>query len=950
MKRLVACLMILAFAMTGAVGISAEEAEKSMYVEFAEGVGIMDKTDEAKDTELTRGDFAELIYRLVCGADGGEKAEAWYENTFAEDAYNTEITISGNAVYFDDVLESDSYYDAVFEMNRLKIMMGTGTRTFSPTKTITYAEAATAMVRLLGYDIYAKNSSYWQTASSLDLFKGMKPAQSEALTKGGAAQMLYNCLDINLLEIKISKDREVQYQPYEGKTIYSEFMDLYETKGLVESTPVTSIYNADGAGENKALIANVKYDVSRVPEIYNYIGRDVKLYYQDREEDDCLKVLYFRLSGKDTAEVISAADFESVDGYSISYYNNNRLVTKKMQTGATVIYNGILKTDYTAADFDIENGDITIIKTADSQSYNIAVINNYISYTVSDINKTKQMISAKRAANSNVKSFDLSEEAVEAYKCMIYTASGEKTDFSAISVGSVIDVSENNGYCKIIVSSEKIAEFTVISVSTDEDYIEIASADGTIYKIPKKYYENTKNDKPVLNGTYSLRLNSFGEVCYVEKVTSKAGKELAYIISATPGEDESYVGRIKYFNMKGSIIRKDITNEMKLVLSDGKKMRIKDENDFNTVIANMDGVTIAELIFDEAGNLTQLTLPQEKTGVRDGELGCFVNNRKVQWSGVTSPTFFEDAMLSDDTVIINVDTSQTDEKKRYTIINKNSLKDGNEYTISAFNYSEDSVIADCIIMTDAASESWGTRTQTVYLIDNVSRGIDDDDEEVVRAEAYKITYGANAEKVELISDIGILDKAETFFDQNAGIKLKKGDVIVCEIFDGRVERAIVAFEIFNQSKKTEPNIIGTIGYYSADKNTLNTNPFSIKDAEPTSYKESAVNRVRSGYMRFFAANAYNIENNKFLTYTSQPIDKGSSFDKTRADTKYLTETTVLPSKNMVVVTGNYKNMTVSNAAASDIKTYMNAGAKCSKLFMVQRYGRIYSMIIVNTEE
>lgn len=247
------------------------------------------------------------------------------------------------------------------------------------------------------------------------------------------------------------------------------------------------------------------------------------------------------------------------------------------------------------------------------------------------------------------------------------------------------------------------------------------------------------------------------------------------------------------------------------------------------------------------------------------------------------------------------------------------------------------------------SETWGSRSQTVYLINDIYLGIDDDDNEIIRAEAYKIKYGNNAEKVELISEIGILDKAETFFDKNAGLKVKKGDVLICDIYDGWVERALVVFSIFDNNKKSAPNIVGTIGTYSSDKNILNTNPYSINESGAV-FKESTMLNVRTNNARFFAANAYAVENNKFLTYTSQPLDQGQSFDKTKADTKYYTETTVLPTRNMVVVSGTQKNMTVQNASESDIKTYMNSGSNCSKLFLVQHYARVYSMIIVNVEE
>lgn len=237
-------------------------------------------------------------------------------------------------------------------------------------------------------------------------------------------------------------------------------------------------------------------------------------------------------------------------------------------------------------------------------------------------------------------------------------------------------------------------------------------------------------------------------------------------------------------------------------------------------------------------------------------------------------------------------------------------------------------------------------TNNVYLVDKVYKGISDDDEAVEKAEVYRISVTGEAEKMEIVDDESRLCNAETFFDENAGLKVRKGDVLFLELEENRITRAVVLYRIFNEDKTVMCALAGSTGVYDSQNGTA-TNPFKLNSQGKLDTYE--VNVLRNSPARFFAGVAYNTENGEYVTYTSQPIDRGYAFDKKNLDSRYLTETVVLPQKYVVVNVQN-NNLELKNATSEDIRTFKNSGTECSKLFVLTRYAAVRQLVVINIEK
>ncbi len=136
------------------------------------------------DETMYRIDFAQAMSRLInCPVNGYQ----------VKDLY-------------DDVKDGDPGYGEVSVMYDMDIMNGKGNRIFAPDDYIAVPEAITAMVRLLGYTAKAQAKGgypggYTLTATDLGLLKNVSyEGCDEGITAGALAEIIYNALDVEMVD------------------------------------------------------------------------------------------------------------------------------------------------------------------------------------------------------------------------------------------------------------------------------------------------------------------------------------------------------------------------------------------------------------------------------------------------------------------------------------------------------------------------------------------------------------------------------------------------------------------------------------------------------------------------------------------------------------------------------------------------------------------------------
>ncbi|MBQ4086773.1 MAG: S-layer homology domain-containing protein [Clostridia bacterium] len=187
-KRWIACLLALCMACFALPAF----AESASGAEALKGYGIMQGDTDGNlrlDDEITRAEATALIYRLHKEKD--------------ED-------VATIGVSFPDM----TGHWAAAEVACAKaegLVDGTTETTFEPDKTVTLQEFLKMTVTLLGYNAQAERQGYpvgyMIVSTQLGLTKGITSAADANVTRGMAADILANALDVPLMKTMDDEDK-----------------------------------------------------------------------------------------------------------------------------------------------------------------------------------------------------------------------------------------------------------------------------------------------------------------------------------------------------------------------------------------------------------------------------------------------------------------------------------------------------------------------------------------------------------------------------------------------------------------------------------------------------------------------------------------------------------------------------------------------------------------------
>ena len=941
MKKITTLLLLAAiFVMSfGTSTVIAEEKDYSYYLNFINKLGIAEDVSGAKSV-VTRGAFADYVSRILA-----ESKNETNDSFFGDDNYNDLILPGENLGIFEDVPESSEYYNGVREVYRRSVMKGMGNGEFQPDSEISFKEVATAMVRLLGYNIQVKDNDYLSVAEGLGLFKGISYTADKKISLEELALVFYNCWDIDVMELKY-EDGNVNYSIKNGTNIFEAYMSVYKYSGQLEKNPFTSIYGNGGAGKDNVIISGVEYIDKADYEFYDYIGRDVEFFCKEDESADEKTILWGYLSGKDEAITVGADDVVGFENYRFTYYNGKREVSKNVEQNAVLICNGTYKAGFTTDDFDFDSGDVTIIRPKNASGYSIITVNNYKSMRVTHVDAAKSVIHAQGGYNEEASAIKMDSDTIEPWRVRYYMDNAE-TDLKSITDGMVIDVLQSDGYLKIVAVNKAAYKLSLASIGNEDDGAELIFADGTKYTMPYSYYDSMKraNAEPKIGNIYNIALNSFGKIAYMECVKEEPATGFVYIIRVIKDDELDKIGYIKYMNDKGDIILTEIQENAKFTNQERTSIKIKNSDTVSKIV-DKDGAPyegVAKIEKDKDGSVTQILLPADDGKSRDNVFGTMVYKKNVVYCGSPSYKHFEGLMFDDNKIIFNVDKNKEDENKRYKICDSTRLRDGTEYNVSGYNFYSDSSVANCIVVNGTIPEKFMSG-DSMYVIDKVYEDLYGDDEAVTMVKAYSLSQYSDPEELTFPTEGDSVTKAETFFDEKAGVKLKKGDIIYAEIEDNYIVRAVLVYRIFNEDG--ESNLYATSGVYDPE-NGVKTNPYGINE----DFKIQATNNltsIRGGGIdsRFFAGSVYDFELSKYITYTSQPVREGKKYDTSKSSARYFTETLSIPYR-YIAIDVDGKNINVRKGTTSDIVTYKNAGAGCTELFLRTSFAVIRQMVLIN---
>ena len=780
MKKIISIMLSVLFIIssTNIVFAENERYSEEKIQESLDILKILDviSDDYTKDTaanqEVTRAEFSYYAARLIKLQD-----------------YN-------HSTYFYDVPDSHWAFESINALASTGVVSGYGDHLFMPDQKISSTEATTILLRLFGYSSeYFGANKFNSLAVELGLLKGFKG--SSVLTLEDMLILLRNALECNLCETKMGINKSY----YIGdETVLSKYYDSYFEEGVLSGASRISIYG-ESINDNTAIIDGVEY-INNSETLIDYLGEDISFIYRENEREDTREILWFQSLNKsnDTITLGLKDDKEYDASNNILKYaleSENRTRTVRLASNITILYNGDVYDDINKA-LNAENYTVKLLKTNNSNAYNLAIVEEYFNVIVSGVNSDDECI-----YNSiNGEKVSLSDNDYD--KVTIIDEGGNPTEFSSIVADDCVSVyrSASNRFIRAVVSKQKITG--VISSMSNSDNRKTITIDGQAYEA---YTDNVDLFSVKTGETVTLFLDINGYIAKIKKST--ASINAAFLLNSRV-DDVGDTAWVRLFTSTGDIIECEAINKLRIngnrvngaqnvvnLLSNKQLVLYKLNKD--NQLTQIDTVTAN-------GNLKQLTSFSE--GVFKWGSGR-VNNKTI---------------LSRDTIVFSIPNDLTNAKKEDFAIKRFSdfVTDQN-YNTASYTASDTDGAAEILVV---KGKEWGTPdyNSAMILVDDVYEALDDDEELV-----YQICGNRGQSRVEVMTESR---------DVLENVKVEKGDLINITLNDkGTVKSVDVLYDENVTEQLTGTNLYVQTRVIAAYVNEMEDNIMKIGYDSPLSYDE-----------------------------------------------------------------------------------------------------------------
>lgn len=482
--------------------IETSKHKKAINVITALGIMETDENNNFNPNEyVTRGYAAKTAYRLKGNSE--EK--------------NTEALTK-----FFDVNPQNEYSYYIDEVSKCNLMNGYEDGSFRPNENLKFNEIIKILVCLIKPDIVTNNLSYpsgYITAAAEK--KIYFTPNGEFLTRGELAQLIYNMLDVEVLESG-SKN---------GITVYEEhtpFMEknlkIKKAEGVVNGDSRTGLTSTKTAGRGSISIGD---------EIYLYSGsKDVLGYYADAyisTENDENEVVYVDTSEKNNTAEVFAEDIEKCTETAVEYKDGNKRKKLKLDKTFDMIYNGEAKVGYSYDELNIKNGKLFLIDNNGDGVYDVVFVWDLIYKYVDYIQSSSETIV-----------FNDGEKVENSDDVYIYI-DGKRGFLTSVESGNTVGYAKNSTSVILFISSSQPVKGKIQSSGDDE-----VTVNSQTFKVGRNM------DKAALKAgnDVSFYIDSDGFVRFAIPNISAKYENYACVMRAAANENEIY---IKFLESSGKI-------------------------------------------------------------------------------------------------------------------------------------------------------------------------------------------------------------------------------------------------------------------------------------------------------------------------------------------------------------------------------------------------------------
>ena len=732
------------------------------------------------DKDVTRAEFATMLMRAMASAGIG-----------STDAAGTPFTdISGHW----GISDIRTAYD-------LGIINGMTPTTFEPNSNVTYEQAFKMVVCALNYggqseaiynSMVATNPSipwyygYMQTARTLGLTDDISVVNGQPAKRAHIAQMIYNALDVNMLEKIEVAGGEAMYME-SNQNWLKDKLKVTRVQGELLADESNTI-SSDGATARPgyALLTdnstNTKNSIKKNGiSLDGLLGKSVEYYYKTDIDGIKSLVLIYSKSGSNTSLKIDASNIDRItgnyaDGYNVSYYESAtdiKAKTLKVSPKPIISFNGEVRTDVSVSELNIEAGTLEFI--SNGGDYNKINVEAFETYVVKSVNKTdKYIVDIFRPSGSNTLYLD--DEASD-YVINIKNASGSSIGINNISQYNVLTVKKGKGNANrtsidVVVSNKNV------SGSIKEIDVDFININGTEYPISAYLdkYGNGALDTFKVGDTCKAYLDKDGKITYITKTASNSSffgyigaasvsrddvVKLAVVSQKTPSMGSPYLSVASKVKIDGKLYSN--TDEILDLLEKSSKVENTNIDKNGNAFSQLVKYTInanGEITEIDTAYISENEDPEDETIVKAYE----VKRKDENLMTYKSSSYDFIGATNSDKFRINSSTQvflvplERDDFDSYGRKSSSFFKDGKKYLVEPYNVTGGLNIAEAVVVYETeVTEAVVEYNTPLFIISNISQKPNADGNPSDFVKGYQITSsGTVSEKEYYTADTNVI--------------------------------------------------------------------------------------------------------------------------------------------------------------------------------------------------
>lgn len=506
-------------------------AQSNEDMDFMYGLGIIDSNNISVNKEVTRGDFAKYVSRIL--VDG-------------------EFSTSELNPGFTDIKKGDKNFEYVNLLASLGIINGDENGEFNAEDSILYEHALKILVKTMGYDYLCDyNYTYEMIARKLGITRKISIAPSSFLKYGDMVILLRSVMECNISS----------YNTWDGtretghKDIYmSQRLGIYQITGIITDDGYSSLEGESRIKNNEIIIGNTKFVVNKNLNVE--LGECVNAYYKFDKVLNKNVILYVESENYNKELKVFAPDIK-FQSNKLTYLNEKgKWVDVNIPTDFILIYNGMALNDSSEYSEKLLEPDIGFVKLIDNDNdgkYEIVSVVSYESYLVSAVEYDNNTI---RVQNKNLQNvykldkYDISE---------LVNENGEKIVIDEVDEKNVVFVEESlcKKRLKVIVSNKRIyGLINEININKKTCIL-----DNNKYDIRDTVFNDIKNGS---EGTFYI--DPDGQIAFFNNSGFDTSAIYGYIILLGINNEGGIDSKsaIKIYNENDELVVKNLSNKVKI--------------------------------------------------------------------------------------------------------------------------------------------------------------------------------------------------------------------------------------------------------------------------------------------------------------------------------------------------------------------------------------------------